>query len=266
MSLRTPLTLAALVLSAGTPALAQATGDEPRLIFTAMLGWASGRDLWAVPNQPVASQVSGTDTFNLRRDLSETWAASMSGTYFKGPNLGLGIDLLLVNLRYTDTCRLAFATGSQPNADACESIDGTTLSALSSQLTGTVIYRIASRSPASPYVRANAGIMVANLNTTKLSGFYVNMTPEVVEVPIYTNSGQTKLSVVGALGAGVTFAVARAYHVRVEARGSSYVVNSVTGPNSLAGIEARTESKRITQLTLMIGVDLLLERSRGRRY
>lgn len=265
MSLRTPLTLAALVLSASTPALAQATGDEPRLVFTAMVGWASGRDLWTVPRQAVRD-VSVTDTFNLRRDLAETWSVNMSGTYYKGPNLGVGVDLLLVNLRYNDTCRLAFATGSQPNADACESIDGTTLSALSSQLTGTVIYRIASRSPASPYVRANAGMMIANLNTTKLSGFYVNLARETVEVPIYTNTGQTKISAVGALGAGVTFAIARAYHVRVEARGSSYVVNAVTGPNPFNGSDARTESKRITQLTLMIGVDLLLERSRGRRY
>lgn len=265
MSLRTPTLLGAVALVMAAPALAQETGDESRLVFNVSLGWASGGDLWAVPNQPVLD-ISATDTFNVQRNMSETWAAGMSGTYYKGSHIGIGVDLLLVNLQYNDTCQLAFASGSVANADTCASINGSGLSALSSQLTGTVIYRFASRSPVSPFIRANAGIMVANLNTTRLSGFYVNEDDLTVEVPIYTNSDQTRISPVGAIGAGVTFAIARAYHLRIEARGSSYTLNTVTGPNSSIGGDARTEAKRKTQLTLMVGVDLLLERSRGRRY
>lgn len=265
MSLRTATILAGIALAFAAPASGQETGDESRLVFNVGIGWASGGDLWTVPNQPVLD-ILAVDTFNLSRSMSETWAAGMSGTYYKGAHLGIGVDLLLVNLRYNDSCQLAFATGSQSNADACQSINGSGQSALSSQITGTLIYRFASRSPVSPYVRANVGIMVANLNTTRLSGFYVNEDDLTVELPIYTNSDQTRISPVGAIGAGVTFAIARAYHLRIEARGSSYTLNAVTGPNPSIGAEANTEAKRKTQLTLMVGVDLLLERSRGRRY
>ncbi len=252
-----------LALTVSAPALAQATGDEARLIFTFSGGWASGGDLWAT-SQPVQTP-AGISVWELQRDRSETWTVGLSGTYFKGENLGLGVDLLLVNLRYEDSCSVA-APNSPDDVVACETVNSANRSALSSEITGTALYRLNSRGSASPYIRANVGFIIANLNTVRMSAAYPDPDVEFVDLPIYTSSGSTNLSPVAGLGAGVTFPFAKAWHLRFEARGTVYPLDIVSQANTLSGQPAVTEKKWVTQLTLSLGLDLVLERSRGRRY
>ena len=52
--MRTPILLAFLgVLAAASPASAQKTEDEARLVFTMGLSYTGGSDLWSVEDQPI---------------------------------------------------------------------------------------------------------------------------------------------------------------------------------------------------------------------
>ena len=59
------LALAGLALA--TPAAAQKTEDQARLIFTVGLTYTGSSDLWSVSGQPILRPAIGSDTVDLSR-------------------------------------------------------------------------------------------------------------------------------------------------------------------------------------------------------
>lgn len=263
--MRTRLLVAVLALAASLPAAAQKTGDEPRLVFSLTGGYASGTDLWQVPAQSLTLD-GQTDIFALDRELTGTWTAGLSAIYFPGGHLGFVGEAQLVNTAVSDGCRLLSNSGSEKNAEVCSSIDGASRASMSAELSVGAILRAASRAKVSPYVRLQGGGFFGNLNTTSMQGTFTNEFNELVIVPIYPGSSESSFSLQFTFGAGVTVPVAKAYHLRFEGRGTTYSMDVVTGATGAFGTEPNTGSKWITQFSILAGVDLVLERKRGRRY
>lgn len=258
----------ALLLAAAPAALAaQATGDQARLVFSVGAGYLGGGDIWRVEGQPIFDgQNRLTDLANLERRLQSSWAVNIGSTFYRGEHLGLGLDLFLVNLRTVDRCQLTTSSGSANTIDACRSIAGATRNALSSEITASATYRFNSRGPVSPYLRANGGFILANVNTVRMSGFYEDLEERIIEIPVYASGGTTRVAPVLGVGAGITVPVSRAYHLRFEGRATTYSLAAVDGPTANSGLEPEGASKWVTQFSLTAGVDLVLERRRGRRY
>ncbi|HEX5635170.1 MAG TPA: hypothetical protein VFX50_18125 [Gemmatimonadales bacterium] len=272
MRLRTLAT--ALVLAIPAPVLAQEpvdsgptgpTGDQARLIFSVTGGYAFGHSLWAVNGQPVI-QDGFTDLLSLERNLTGTWTAGLAATYFRGPNLGFTVDAHLVDLRYEDSCRLLSNSGSELNPQICQSIDGETNSAMSAALSAGVILRAASRQVVSPYARLQVGGFFGNLNTTAVTGSYLTPSGEPSFVFVYPGGSNSQFTPTFAFGAGITVPISRAYHFRLEGRASTFGLQVVDGATLAQDVEPPTSTQYLTQFSLHAGIDLVLERKRGRRY
>lgn len=258
------LLLLAAPLLAPRPVAAQKTGDQTRLVFTVSAGYAFGHDLWSVGSQPVF--LESLDLYSLDRNLNGTWTAELGATYFKGPNLGFTFDIGFIDIATEDTCTLLSNSGSIDNAAVCGSINGAKSSALSTAISVGAIFRAASRQKVSPYLRLQGGILLVSRSTTSLTGNYINADLEPVYVPIYPSEGSSSVSAQFVIGAGVTIPVAKAYHLRLEGRGTTFGLPVVTGPTDFQGIIPPTETRYLTQFSILLGIDLVLEKKHGRRY
>ena len=258
------LFLATAPFAAPAPLAAQKQGDQSRLVFTVTAGYAFGKDLWAVGSQPVV--IGDLDLYQLDRNLNGTWAAELGATFYKGPNLGFTFDIGFIDIATEDSCNLLSNSGSVDNAATCGSINGAKSSALSTAFSAGVILRAMSRKPVSPYLRVQGGIMLVSRSTTSVTGNYINEELEPVYVPIYPSEGSSSVSAQFAVGAGVTIPISKAYHARIEGRATTFGLQVVTGPTDFQGIVPPTETRYLTQFSILIGIDLVLEKKHGRRY
>jgi hypothetical protein len=263
--MRSGLAVALLALAAPLAAHAQKTGDQSRLIFNISGGYAFGYDLWAIGAQPLTLDQQ-TDLLSLQRNMTGTWTAGLSVIYFGGENLGFTADAALIDARTQDGCKLLSNSGSVKNAEVCASIMDATRSAMAASLSGGVLLRTSSRAAISPYARLQAGVYFGSVNTVFMRGSYTNADNEPVLVNIYTGGAGTYISPEGTLGAGVTIPVAKAYHLRFEGRATMHKLQIVNGATVVAGAEPPIGSRWVTDFSLQAGIDLVLERRRGRRY
>ena len=266
MSKRLAVLLLAVASLATPPGLAaQKTGDQTRLVFTVSGGYAFGRDLWSVGSQPVFLDEQ-LDLYSLDRSLKGTWTAELGVTYYRNPTLGFTVDLGFIDIATVDGCTLLSNSGSVNNSAVCSSINGATSSALSTSIALGVILRAASRQVISPYLRVQGGVLLVPRSTTELTGYYANEDQEAVFVPIYPTEGSSSVSLSLAVGAGVTIPISKAYHMRVEGRANTFGLQVVTGPTDFQGIVPPTKTQYLTQFSILVGIDLVLEKKHGRRY
>jgi len=253
-----------------SPLAAQATRDRPTLVFTVSAAYLDGVGLWSVPDQPVtdAGTVPLTDHFALNRNIKRTLGAGFSGTYYKGTHLGITAEADLLGLGYDDSCQLAAPIQSERNLERCNSIEEKERSAAAVSVSAGVVYRIASDEFISPFLRAGAGILVNNQSPLLVVGeAAASPTGPPAELIIYDdpNNG-TRIRPSFGLGIGTTIAVAKGYQLRWEIRDNIVGIQAVTGPASGRGQVPPHETVYKHLFSLNVGLDVILERQRGRRY
>jgi hypothetical protein len=256
----------ALLATFGSPLAAQRTRDRPTLIFTVSGAYLDGVGLWTVPDQPVPDLSDGAnplvDHFFLDRSIKRTLGAGFSGTYYRGNHLGLTAEAFLLGLGYDDTCRLQQPAQSVLNLKRCASIDGLERSAASVATSVGAIYRIASDEFISPFVRASIGFLVNNQSPLLLIG-----EADQAELVIYDDNNKgTRLRPAFGLGVGTTVSAGKGYQVRWEIRDNIVGIQRVTGPSDARGQVPPHETAYKHIFSLTVGLDVILERQRGRRY
>jgi hypothetical protein len=256
------LALAAALLVAPTlPAAAQRTGDQSRIIFTVSGAYIQGRGLWSVPGQPV-QEPPFTDTFILSRSIKRNFGAGFSGAYFAGEHIGLTADFFLLGLGYDDACRILGTPQSARNVEVCNNIDEEEKSAAAVTVSGGANFRFFSREFISPFARANVGLLFSNQSSVLTQG----VSNEGVLLTVFEDEKRTRVSPALALGVGVTMAISRGYHLRWEVRDNIVGIEAVTGPTSAPRFEPPHERRYKHMFSVLVGVDVVLERNRGRRY
>jgi opacity protein-like surface antigen len=263
MRIRVLATVAAVLLAApAAPLEAQRTGDRARLIFTISGAYVQGKGLWSVANQPVQDDPGFTDNFALSRSIMPTYGAGFSGTYFAGEHVGLTADAFLIGLGYEDNCRLVGSLQSARNAEVCANIDAQERRAAAVTMSGGAVFRFYSREPISPFARVSAGLLFSNQSSVRTEGF----SDDGVLLTIYDDESQTRVSPSLALGVGATVPLGRAYHLRWEVRDNIVGIERVSGPTPAPRMEPPHDRIYKHLFSVLIGIDVILERSRGRRY
>lgn len=267
MRIRGLVAAAVLLLAAhATPAAAQRTGDRARLVFTVSPGYVQGRGLWTVASQPVQQTVDDTtsivDRYSINRSIKGTLAAGFSGTYYPGEHVGLTADAFLLGLGFDDSCRLIPPVESSRNQQICDDIDDQEKSAAAVTLSAGAVFRFFSREPISPFARVSAGLLFSNQSSVLTQG----VRNDGVLLTIYDDSKRTRVSPSLALGIGATTPIGRAYHLRWEVRDNIVGIEAVTGPTAAPRFEPPHERKYKHLFSVLIGIDVILERNRGRRY
>jgi hypothetical protein len=253
-----------------TPLAAQGTRDRPTLVFTVSGAYLDGIGLWAVPDQPVPdlSDTPVVDHFFLSRAVKRTIGAGFSGTYYPGKNLGFNAEAFLLGLGYDDTCRLVAPAQSAANAQRCSSIDQLERSAAAVATSVGIVYRVASDEFISPFVRVSAGFLVNNQSPLLVVGRADSPAEGAqAELIIYDDNNKgTRLRPAFGLGVGTTIAAGKGYQLRWEIRDHIVGIQRVTGVSEGRGQVPPHETAYKHIFSLNVGLDVILERQRGRRY
>jgi hypothetical protein len=262
MRFRAAIVLAgAFLASLATNGMAQRTGDRARLVFTVSGALVDGRGIWAVERQPIGAGTA-PDALTITRGFKTNFGVGFSGAYYPGENLGFTGDAFLLGLGFDDTCRPASPIANPRNAEVCDYIDRTDRPGSAVTLGAGVIYRVASREFISPFARLNAGLLISNQSHLALDGVANNGEG----VSIYMDDRGTRVTPSLALGIGTTVVLGRAYHLRWEIRDNVIRVDQVTAPAEFNGAIPPHDGAWKHLLSVLVGLDIILERQRGRRY
>lgn len=254
----------------GTATLCAQTRSEPNLIFTIYGGTSTGHALWQIDRQPMPARGGAPpDTASLSRRLNSGLIAGLLTSLFPSPHFGVNVEIHFRTFGFDDQCTpvAPFQPDTPPrNTDLCNNITASANSGsvLTLNLGGTA--RIAPRGVVSPYVRAAFSISNTTISTI-----------EVVEAePVDTSGGiarrafildnTPRRTAVGAtLGAGFTVQMGPAYQFRLEVRDDIATLERIVGPASAVAI-APTTVATFQRIGLLLGVDIVLEQKRTRRY
>ena len=260
MRIRVAVAVGFLLATQTAIALAQRTGDRARLVFTISGSYINGKGLWTQPES--FDFGAGRTDILLSRSVQSTIGAALGATYYPKDKLGLTVEGYLLGLGFDDACRVTFVEVSGEVASACADIDEQEKSAAAAAFSVGAIYRIASREWISPFVRASAGLLFTNQSSIVVSG----ITTEGALLPIYEDDGRGQVRPALALGVGASMVLSRGYHLRWEVRDNILGLERVTGPVSVIGQEPPHETDYKHLFSMLIGIDIVLERQRGRRY
>jgi hypothetical protein len=245
-------------------ALAQATGDEARLLLGISVGAVTGRHLWSAGPQAVQF-TNPTDTFALTRRIRSNLVVGFGGTYFPGEHLGLSVEGFLIGLGLEDNCRQVFSSGSGDVASVCQSLQGREKPASAVTLSVGPVLRFNSRKAFSPFGRANLGFTLSNQSAIRTSGeFPTDSGPSTIVV--YSDESNSRIDPSLALGVGFTAGLSKGSQLRWEVRDNIVGIQQVTGTIPVAGFVP--PHKRVFKhlFSMTVGFDIILERRRGRRY
>ena len=268
MKTRSSVVLALLL--AGSSASAQ-TGDQPNLVLTVFAGASAGHGLWTVTGQPYCSETtcgvaSQHDTFDLSRDITSSLVAGVGATFFSSSHVGIHGEISYMGISFEDHCRDVFASAIPRNAEICARANSTGLSTSAIVFSAGVLLRASATHAISPYVRGGVVLATYSNSTIEMPTFFTDGdTHPPQPIGIYEDSRPKKNGFGVELGAGFTSRLGPGYQVRFEVRD---LVAPLERANGIAG--ENREPPKVTRLfhriALTLGIDVVLERKRGRRY
>ncbi|HTR22223.1 MAG TPA: hypothetical protein VMH88_15335 [Gemmatimonadales bacterium] len=270
------LTFAILALGS-TRLTAQGTGSQPNLILSLFAGVAAGHSLWSVGQQPLCvygPEVGGVftcssinDTLQLSRTVTSSIVAGASATYFPSSHIGYQLELYYLGQSYDDTCSASqFDTTdvNQVNAQVCNSVTSSAPSSGAIGFFGGVVYRAAPTATISPYIRGGLGLISYSGGTIAMAGDFAENS-QIFTRSIYFDENPKTTSFSAQFGVGITMRTSPGYQFRLELRDAIADLAYVTGPAPASGVPP-TATKWFHNVLLTIGLDVVLEQKRGRRY
>ena len=262
-----------LVLAGASRAAAQ-TSQQPTIVLTIGGGVITGHGLWTIDKQPLCllNQSTGScsglyDTLTLSRSISPSIVLGASGTYFPWPHLGIHAEISYVGFPNDDACTARFLNPDAPDERARQMCDN--LSAASGRGSAISLFvgatlRAASRRAVSPYLRGNVGFVSFSGSTTEVVGAYIDGTG-AHERQIIEDLSPGGIKPMLGLATGFTSPVGSGYQFRFELRDMMTAMERLTGPaNDLA--VAPSANRSFHHFALILGLDVVLEKKRGRRY
>jgi hypothetical protein len=266
MSIRSLVGVATL-LGATAPLGAQPMGDESRLVVGIHAGYIGGTDLWSVPSQPVYATPELVDQFRVDRALRSNIAVNGQLHYYRSPNFGLTAELSYLGLGTRDRCTLLTPPGAGFNRLACIAIDTKERSASAVAAAGGAIFRFNSRGDVQPYLRGSVGLALVPRSTTAVTAFFPDPGQEQDRaLLLYAEDGSRDAKLIMSAGFGLATSPRRGYQFRFEARMQGVQLPVVDGPTDGTTLNPPTSSRWIWLPTLTLGLDIVLEKRRGRRY
>lgn len=256
--------LCALAMLLGAaPAVAQ-SHDEARLTVGVAIGYIRGSSLWTVNHQPIINLDGEQDLLNLQRSLSSNLTLSAQGTYFSSSHFGYTGEFSYIGLGTEDNCDLAGTPGGIPGGPACEALKGATRQGSSVSLMGGVVLRPASRTAYQPFVRGLLGVGVVPRSTLQLASTWGTELENRMEIYTEDNSHMVRPS--AALGLGIATAPSAGYQLSVEVRETWMIIPVVTGTTASQLLKPPSANRVKAFPSFMVGLSIVLERQRGRRY
>ena len=250
--------------------VAAQTPSRAQLVLTILGGGISGHSLWDVSKQAVAVDTIQNDTLHLRRDVSSSVVLGASATYFFSPQFGMHAEISYMGLPMDDSCTPVHIVPSDAARiqAVCDDIASRAGSGGAISLFVGATLRASAAKALSPYVRGNIGIVSMPHSYVEVFGnyFVTGIGPQQLSV-IKDLSPRSGAPYFG-LAAGLTQPLSKSggYQIRLELRDAITSFERVAGPADPETQIAPTEIKTYHHLSLTLGLDVVLEKSRGRRH
>lgn len=263
------LTLALLALAG--PVAAQARSDQSRLSFGVGLGYNGGTDLWNVRDQAIFGTF-GTDTADVSRIVRPTIGVSFLGVYYPNDRLGLSGEIHLLGLGYEDHCQLKTNSGDADTHIVCNTLNGAQSPGTAVAATVGGIFRPFPWTGVQPYVRGNVGLVLSEQSTIRVNVLYVSILDtaatdqQISDYPMFEDSHPASISPTAAFAIGATGFISRSTQLRVEVKDNLVILKEVEGPVVYLAREPAWQQRVHHIFTLNIGMEVVLEKRRGRRY
>lgn len=250
-------------LALAPPVAAQREADRATLVFTVAGTFSGSSDLWSVQDQPVFLGDSVPDRFALGRKRSSGLGLFIAGIYFPKPNVGISGEAFFIGGGLEDSCRITFqAPNSVGSAALCNDINGSSKSATTVMFSAGPVLRFNTRKTIKPYIRLNAGIIVGGRSPVELTG----RTGSGDFVVVYDDPDPRNISGALAGAVGFTANLGGGYQIRWEFRDNYVGFDRVSGATVRDGLAPETSLDYQHVWSFVLGVDIILERRRGRRY
>jgi hypothetical protein len=262
----------ALSCALAVPAAAQ-TGDESNLVLTIVGGAVTGHNLWTIDKQPICVIPSGGgpcgsnyDTLRLARAIGSSLTLGVSATYFPSPHVGVHAELSYLGLPSDGSCSApSYSPDSEnKNQQLCNDIQSQTGGGGAISAFAGVVLRAAARRTISPYIRGSVGFVNQARSTTEVVGAFSDATG-FHERLVIADPKQGRTSLMLGAGAGFTTPLSPGYQFRIEVRDAIVSLERVTGRANALGV-APTATRYYHHFALTLGIGVVLERKRGRRY
>lgn len=254
------------------------TPSQPTLVLSIVGGLATGSTLWTVERQPLdvlcnLPQGCGIDTLRLVRDLTPGVIAGITATYFRQAHLGFTLDVFFIDMPLDDTCTGIFFNpdaGGDPtfgtrNNQVCNEITSTSLSRSAISAMGGVVLRAAGSRSLSPYIRGSAGVIGYSSGAVATSGIFVQNDTIYTRAVLIDDHPRT-LRLGAQVAAGVTMRMGPGYQFRFELRDVIAPLDRVAGPAPINTLQPPKTTVLLHRVALTFGLDVVLEKQRGRRY
>jgi len=277
-------------------ALQAQEGDQTNLVLSIFGGLNTGHSLWSIARQPVCVLLgsSGTyttcetyktltdsgnvsDTLAFARDVSTSLVLGAAVSYFPNSHIGFQGQIYYFGLSFDDRCRNAAATyqtdpaGENKNEQLCNAFSATGASGSAVSFIGGVTLRAAPHHAISPYIHAGLGLTTYTGGTLSVEGSIVtkgtdaNGQPLIVSRAVVVDTTPKTMSWTVQLGVGFTGRLSPGYQFRLEVQDAILPLERLIGPANDFG-QAPHESKIYHHFGLTLGLDIVLEHKRGRRY
>jgi hypothetical protein len=261
--------VATVMVAAAAAPLAAQTRSEPIVVLTVYAGTAGGFQMWTVNRQTLIfnnSTSNPPDTARLSRQANPGLALGALFHLFRSEHSGLALEIGFASLGFDDTCTpvapfQADTLGSR-NGVLCGNISARApgSSMLSATLGATV--RAAPRAVVSPYLRLGAGVSLLANSAVEIAA------PEEaggVERVVIGDPSPKRTAFTGVAAGGLTMPLFTGYQFRLELQDRLVSLAHVDGPANAIAV-APTSNKLFQRFVLILGLDIVLEQKRGRRY
>lgn len=265
--MRRSVPLALVFLLIAGVAHAQRRADQARLSFGIGAGYNGATDVWAVNGQELFDSFA-RDTADFTRQIRPTIGLAFIGTYFPNDRWGFAAEAHLIGLGFEDGCTMRSNSGSFRNAQTCLDINGKNGPGTAVAATAGVLYRPFPWTDIQPYLRVNAGALVSQVSAVRMRATIPtdSTRTEFVDVFVFQDDHPASVSPTGALAAGMTAFLARSYQLRFEVKDNIVSLEHVTGTVGSTPAQPTSERKIHHIFSLTIGLEVVLEKKRGRRY
>ncbi len=266
--MRRSLLLALVTMTAlAGPAAAQRRGDQARLSFGIGIGYNGDARMWRVDGQELFDDLA-RDTATFTRDVRPTIGVVFIGAYYPDDHWGFTGEAHLIGLGFEDGCTLRSNSGSSQNQQICTYVNGNQSQGTTVSATVGGMYRPFPWTEIQPYVRGNLGLLVSQQSGVRMKGIFLNTdpVPEEVDYYIFQDDRPASISPTVALAAGMTAFVSRSYQLRFEVKDNIVSLEHVTSTAPTTNVEPSSERRIHHVFSMTIGMEVVLEKKRGRRY
>ena len=271
------------------------TIDWARVTIGISGGVFAGFDLWRVPAQPIRSsntppgqppdQVYPPDVYSLHRHVPRGFALAVHATRFANYHLGLTAELAYIGATSNSSCQLAVDGGDPELATACAYVGssakfaagttpgvgyhdatGTDQSGATTMVQGGVVIRPFHPARVQTFVTLLGGISQTTHSTIALQSIYGAHADTALTLTIYNDYGWKQIKPSMTVGIGIMTAPSSGLVLRVEAREAFVLESVVTGATTVQGDQPPYHAALRGIPTVLVGVELALQRQHGKRY